>query len=337
MHVLKVILLVLMLAVLVTAQPAVAQEQPRQDQPQEIVIDRSKLLVQRRTGPSVSFLENPAVWMSEKQREFYGSMSKSLRQLKSHSAATAAVSLMLISFLYGAFHAAGPGHGKAIVSAWVLANRSDLRRGLLIAFLSALIQALSAITIVSTLVLLFSNAAALARQSAGVLESVSFAMIAGVGLYLMAQAWRSPQQEHRHEHGHHHDHSHHHHHGHTHSPAPSQVKPDATFLQMLTLAAAVGIRPCTGAILVLVFAWSAGLYWAGVLSTLVMGAGVFLTIAAIATLTVTAKSWALRLSAVDNQRVEQVARILKFGGGAVIAAMGILLFWGSRITSGGLT
>lgn len=306
-----------------------------QDTQSPVTIDKRKLLVQPRNQPAITFFEDPVLWMSEKQRSFYGSMSKSLRQIKAGSASNAAWTLLLVSFLYGVFHAAGPGHGKAVVSAWILANKSDLRRGMTVAFLSAMVQALTAILIVSGLMIFFSNATALARQSAGLLDSASFAMISVVGLYMMWTSWRGGQTSHHHDHQHHGIHQHDASCGHAHAPTPSQVRGETTFLQMLTLAIAVGIRPCTGAILVLVFAWSAGIYWAGVLSALVMGLGVFLTIGMIATLSVYAKALALKMAGTDNIHMALIARLLKFGGGMIIAGFGLLLFMGSMGNTAG--
>ena len=88
---------------------------------------------------------------------------------------------MLLSFGYGVFHAAGPGHGKAVISAWLLATENELRRGMLISFLSAIIQALTAILLVSVLFLVVASVGSTARNVAGVLESASYALIALLG------------------------------------------------------------------------------------------------------------------------------------------------------------
>lgn len=334
MRLIIVFLLGLMLFALPVAHSGHAQEVGTG----EVVIDKKKLLVQPRNQPAVSFVEDPVLWLNEKQRAFYGAMSNSLRRLKAGSPWAAAWSLLLVSFLYGIFHAAGPGHGKVVVSAWIAANKSDLRRGLTIALLSALIQALSAILIVSILMIAFSNATALAKQSVEILNSLSFAMIAGVGLYLMWGAWKGHAHGHEHHHDHAHGDDHHNHdHGHMHVPPPQSLRGDVSFLEMLSLAFAVGIRPCSGAILVLVFAWTAGLYWAGILSTLAMGLGVFITVALIAVASVYAKAWALRFAATDSDRMERLARFLKFGGGAVIAVLGLLMLLGSLGANTGLT
>ena len=147
MQLLRNLLMVFVLAGFFMA-PAMAQT--ASEPTSEIKIDKKKLLVQPRNADGslimVSFWEDPVLWVREKQQEFYGSMSGALRQIKTSSPYAAAWTLMLLSFGYGIFHAAGPGHGKTVISAWLLATENELKRGIVIAFLSSVIQALVAIT-----------------------------------------------------------------------------------------------------------------------------------------------------------------------------------------------
>ena len=174
------------------------------------------------------FFEDPVLWLQEKQRSYYGSMQQSIKAMNSTSPLAATLALMGLSFGYGVFHAAGPGHGKAVISAWLLATENELKRGIAIAFMSALVQALTAIAIVSGLLLLaylvlVANPGSTSRYLAGVLESASYALIAGMGLYLIWTAFRP------HAHGEAHamiiithmiiaHHAHHHHHDHASPP-----------------------------------------------------------------------------------------------------------------------
>lgn len=326
---------------------AVAQTQTEAQQPDKktVVIDKRKLLVQPRnadgTIKETAFTEDPVLWMRTKQQNFYGRMSNAIRQLKSGSKSAAAWTLLSISFLYGVFHAAGPGHGKAVVTGWVLATENELKRGILIAFLSALIQAMTAIIVVSALLLFVSGASAMARDVAGFLESASYLMIAAMGLYLMWNGWTSFRRKaavttpgpfelvsrpEAHA-GHIHDENCGC--GHAHAPAASEVRGDWSLSRAFAMAFAVGIRPCSGAILVLVASNTLGLYWAGVASTLAMGFGVFLTIAAIASLAVFAKSSAIKLVGADNPSTAIVVRWGKMAVGLAIVGFGTLLFLGS--------
>lgn len=342
------------------ALPAFAQST---DQPASAVtIDKRKLLVQPRnkdgTVQQAAFLDDPILWARDKQQAFYGRMSGALRQIKTGSAMAATWTLMLLSFGYGIFHAAGPGHGKAVISAWLLATENELKRGVVISFLSAIIQALTAIILVSVLLLIVASAGATARNMAGVLESASYGLIGLMGLYLIWTALRGlrpttahpqrDQSQHRsdrhhfdsfqplantHAHGADHQHGPDCGCGHAHVPEASQVKGDWSFARAFSLAFAVGIRPCTGAILVLVFANALGLYWAGIASTFAMAVGTFITVSVIAAVAVYSKKLAMRFASQNDRWINWLGFGLRLGGGAAIAFLGAILFLGSLGTT----
>jgi len=165
MRLLRALLMVFILAG-VFAAPAMAQTAGEPSS--EIKIDKKKLLVQPRNADGspimVSFWEDPVLWVREKQQAYYGSMSGTLRQIRTESPYAAAWTLMLLSFGYGIFHAAGPGHGKTVISAWLLATENELKRGIVIAFLSSIIQAFVAILLVSVLFLVVASASSAARD-----------------------------------------------------------------------------------------------------------------------------------------------------------------------------
>ena len=91
----------------------------------------------------------------------------------------------------------------------------------------------------------------------------------------------------------------------------------------------MGIRPCTGAILVLVFANAMGLYWAGVASTFAMALGTFITVSIIAAVAVYSKKLAMRVAGREERWMTWLGFGLRLGGGTVIAGLGALLFMGS--------
>ena len=339
----------LMIFVLAGFFAAPAMAQTANEPASEIKIDKKKLLVQPRNADGspimVSFWEDPVLWVREKQQAYYGSMSGTLRQIRTESPYAAAWTLMFLSFGYGIFHAAGPGHGKTVISAWLLATENELKRGVVIAFLSSIIQALVAILLVSVLFLVVASASSAARDVAGVLESASYAMICAMGLYLIWTALRPKANHDQHERAHHgHDHHHHHHDhvhdehcGHAHVAEAKQVRGEWSLTKAFSLAFAVGIRPCTGAILVLILANALGIYWAGVASTLVMGIGTFLTVSLIAAIAVYSKKLAMRLASTDDRMLGWLAFALRLGGGVAIAGLGTLLFLGSLGGSAGMT
>jgi nickel/cobalt exporter len=145
-------------------------------------------------------------------------------------------------------------------------------------------------------------------------------------------------------HGHHaHDHeahcSHHHHHedeasawGHAHAPEPQQLAGPGGWKRGLSAIVAVGLRPCSGAILVLVFALAQGLFWAGVASTFIMGIGTAVTVAVIATAAVGAKAWAKRFADSRSGYGMLAMRGIEAAAAVVIIAFGALLLTGYIVT-----
>ncbi len=293
-------------------------------------------------------------WIFDVQSAFSRAMTGALRALKTEGGA--AWSLVALAFAYGVFHAAGPGHGKAVVASYVLASERALMRGLRISFAAAMLQATVAVALVSVLALIFAATARTMTQVAGWIETASFAAVAAVGAVLL---WRKAgslgdlvaarkdaaalahAHDHGHAHHHHaHDHAHHHHHhhhdhghaadcgcGHSHAPV---VAENAPLREAAGAVLAAGLRPCSGAIVVLVFALSQGLYVWGVVAAFAMGLGVAITTGALASLAVLAKAGARRLAGgEESPRAILAVRSLETAAAAAVLALGASLLLGS--------
>ncbi len=292
-----------------------------------------------------------AGWILAKQAEFYRMMSGTIRAAKADG--SAAYTLLGISFLYGIFHAAGPGHGKAVISSYLVANDETWRRGVVLSFASAILQAFTAIAIVGIAAVLLGATAKAMGNTLRVIEIVSYALIIMIGLRLLWVKGRAfllllrPHGHGHHEHAHGHDHSHDHRHGHAHAhghehddaeeasawghahaPEPNELVGRHWLRRGLTAIVAVGLRPCSGAIIVLVFALAQGLFWIGVASTFVMGLGTAITVASIATLAVGARGLAGRLAKARPGAGMIFVRGLETAAAIVIVAFGALLLTG---------
>ncbi len=119
---------------------------------------------------------------------------------------------MGISFAYGVFHAAGPGHGKAVISSYLVANDETWRRGIALSFASAILQAFTAIAIVGIAAVLLGATAHVMGNAVRVIEIVSYALIVLIGLRLLwvkGRAFWHLLRPRAHDH---HDHAHDHHH-----------------------------------------------------------------------------------------------------------------------------
>jgi nickel/cobalt exporter len=304
-------------------------------------------------------------WLLAKQSEFYRQMSATIRAAKSDGSAV--WTLLAISFAYGIFHAAGPGHGKAVISSYLVANRETARRGIVLSFASALMQSLVAVVMVGIGAVLLSATAKTMCGAERVIEIASYALIAAFGARLVwikgggflralrpqqlvpAMAVAAPHHDHdhnhhdhahasvAHDHGHdhdrdHHDHDHGHVHdehcGHSHGPDTSELAGPGGWRRGLAAIFAVGIRPCSGAILVLVFALAQGLFWTGVAATFVMGLGTAITVATIAVVAVSARGLAQRLSGASDGGGALIMRGVEFGAAALVLLFGAGLLLG---------
>ena len=158
-------------------------------------------------------------WLLAKQSEFYREMSATIRAAKSDGSAV--WTLLAISFAYGIFHAAGPGHGKAVISSYLVANQETARRGIVLSFASALLQALVAVVVVGICAWLLNATAKTMCGAEKAIEIASYALIAAFGARLVwtkgggfmraLQAKPVPAMAAAHHHHGHHHHDHHHH------------------------------------------------------------------------------------------------------------------------------
>jgi nickel/cobalt transporter (NicO) family protein len=318
--------------------------------------------------------ERLSFWVTEKQAQYNRELVQAVRRFKTDNVFAAAGALALLSFLYGVFHAVGPGHGKAIISSYVLANERTARRGVLIAFMSSAFQALSAIVIVGVMAILLRATSVQMQAAEAIIERVSYALVMLVGawlLFVQIRALLTGKPAHSHAHGSHahghahaHDHGHAHHQGptghgsgghthaphahavgaghaagedcehcgHQHLPGPDQLESGWSWKRALALSFAVGVRPCTGAILVLVFALTQGLFWAGVFATFAMALGTALTVSALAVLAVVSRDWAAGLAngkGTGGRWMDRIYTLAALAGSGLVFLMGLLLFWGS--------
>jgi nickel/cobalt transporter (NicO) family protein len=305
-------------------------------------------------GPAAPEVGGFAGWILAKQAEFYRMLSGLIRAAKADG--SAAYTLLGISFLYGMFHAAGPGHGKAVISSYLVANDETWRRGIVLSFASAILQAFTAIAVVGIAAALLGATAKAMGDTVRVIEVVSYALIVLIGLRLLwvkgraflhllrGEAHSHHAHNHGHHHGHHHDKAHgheHHHHdhneeasawGHAHAPEPQELTGKHWLRRGLTAIVAVGLRPCSGAIIVLVFALAQGLFWIGVASTFAMGLGTAITVAAIATLAVGARGLAGRLARAKPGTGMILVRGLETAAALVIVLFGAALLTGYMVS-----
>lgn len=345
------------------------------------------------SGPFAHIL----MWINLRQQEFYRALATAMKAMRQDGSKMWL--LIALSFAYGIFHAAGPGHGKAVISSYMVANEVALKRGILLSFVSALLQGLTAIAVMLLAYFVLRGTSVSMTDAAWFMEIMSFVFVTLFGAWLL---WRklgptvlrlfgagpayslsaahahshgghshgghshaahahSAHSHARHDHDHtnhdhshvhdhgahahdHHDHGAHDHHdhgahahhgqaagevcetcGHSHAPDPSLLSGDRfDWRTAWSAVAAVGIRPCSGALIVLSFALLNGLWLGGLLSVLAMSLGTAITVSALATLAVTAKNWAVYFAG-DGRMGNRIHSIVEIGGAAFVFLFGLLL------------
>ncbi|MFB2550277.1 nickel/cobalt transporter [Ensifer soli] len=298
-------------------------------------------------GPFAGFF----AWVNAEQQGFYRALTGALRAMR--ESPWNVWPLIGLSFAYGVFHAAGPGHGKAVISSYMIANEVELRRGILLSFLSALMQGAVAILLIGATFLVLRGSSISMTDATRALEIASYALIAAFGFWLLLRKTRAMRAapaatgfaalpatgvEARLEHAQaplvrhfHHGHSHAPGEvcascGHAHAPDPALLKGERFALSDAWSAiVAVGLRPCSGALIVLSFALLNGLYAGGLLSVFAMSIGTAITVSVLATLAVTAKGAALRYAA-TGAAAQRVSNAIEIGGALMVLLLGLILF-----------
>ena len=261
-------------------------------------------------------------WIYTQQRLFHQELIEGLRALTGDSGAAAAWTLVSASFLYGVFHAAGPGHGKAVLTTYLVTHREQMKRGVVLAILAAFCQGLVAIVLVYGLIFLAGWLPKEAKEAVNWSERASFALLMAMGGYLAYRGirsalsrWRGRQAECC---------------GHAHAPSSEEIAAAVSLRATLGVVLSIGLRPCTGAVLVLVFAQISGLVWAGVGAVAAMSLGTALAVSVIAFAAINARSLAGRLAAQHGGGGWPLsADVVALAGGTILALIGYSLLLAS--------
>ena len=289
---------------------------------------------------AVSSAQGVMGWILAKELGFYRLLSGAIRTAKLNGGAP--WGLIALSLGYGIFHAAGPGHGKAVIASYMLANERALRRGLVIAFGAALLQGFTAVAIVGISAIVFQAAAARMTAAANVVEIVSYAGITVLGAVLVTMkgaallaAWRvAPSgvayagaggagnfraddctEDHLHGPGC----------GHFHAPDPSTLGAGFSWKRAALTMLAAGARPCSGAHFGSRLRLGAGIFSAGIFAVLAMSLGTAITTAALASTAVFAKNTAVKYATPGSRRSLMAGRLFEFAAASSVLGLGITL------------
>lgn len=299
---------------------------------------------------AVGHASGVAAWIIGQESRFSLALVGAVRAVK--DGPYAFWGLAALSFLYGVFHAAGPGHGKAVITSYMISNERALRRGVIIAFLAAVLQGAVAIALVGAAALIFNATAARMNAAARYLEYAAYAGIILLGLVLLFSKSKALIGAVRHalaarsipvfagarnlafapangagtflaDGGAAHMHSADC--GHLHAPDPARLGAGFSWRSAAVTIATAGARPCSGAILILVFAIAQGLFMAGVFAVFAMSLGTAMTTGALATFAVFAKKMAVGLSGRTSPRADIIGRLIEVAAALCVLVFGVVL------------
>jgi nickel/cobalt exporter len=306
------------------------------------------------------------LFVNYEQQAFYRALTGALKAMRQDP--WQLTSLIGLSFAYGVFHAAGPGHGKAVISSYMIANEIELRRGVVISFISAFIQGMVAVALVGGAWLVLRGTGITLTTATHAMEIASFVMVILFGGWLLFRKLRSMmgrmprhevmatpngpismmldwkenetrQQDGTYAFGQARGLAE----GHTfiagmacetcgqsHVPDPALLGAEKfSVREAWSAIIAVGLRPCSGALLVMTFSLLNGLYLGGVLSVLAMSLGTAITVSILATLAVIAKGAAVRFARRGPSASAWIGNAIEILGAVLVICMGGLLLGAS--------
>ncbi len=290
-------------------------------------------------------LMQSVVW----QKALHQQMAGLLQQVKA-APQQAGLALMLFSLGYGVLHALGPGHGKVVIATYLATHPARLKSSLKLTFAASLVQGGVAIALVTLMLVVLQLSSRQLHQSSFWLEKGSFILVMLLGVLLTWRALKrlfaaikamrpapalrinslAPLAAD-------HVHSAHCGCGHRHLPSDSELQAGSDWRTQAAIVLAMGMRPCSGAIMVLLFTKVIGVFGWGVLSALAMAVGTSLTISMLALLVHYSRRLAVRLS---RSRAPAAWSAVAWGalalaGGLILLAAGLLLYVSAQPEFGG--
>ncbi len=216
------------------------------------------------------------------------------------------VVLLLAAFAWGAIHALSPGHGKAMVAAYLVGTRGTARHAALLGLTVTVTHTAGVFAL--GVVTLAASAYVLPERLYPWLNLASGLLVLGVGAAVLRsrvrwararrrrQAGARAKPEHPHGHRHHHAHAHDHAHSHATGHAGREARPDRpTTRSLVALGASAGLLPCPSALVVLLAAIAQHQIALGLLLIVVFSTGLAATLTALGLLVVGMRSIGSRL------------------------------------------
>ena len=253
--------------------------------------------------------------MAPIQRSLNENMAHMTRALETSRSLGGLLLVVAFALAYGIFHAAGPGHGKTIVSSFFLANESKVHHSFIVGYLVAAVHALSALTVVLVLYYIIRGIFATgAEQAQHYIQLVTFAIIMVIGGFMLVRRATGHGHAHFYAHGEDDEHDH---------PGLRGL----SLRNLLGIAVPAGLIPCPGAVAVILFALSLHMLAVSILAVSSISLGMGTTISATGAIVILVKKGAIRaVTGASDERESKFRSVVEIGGAAILFLFGLVLF-----------
>jgi len=221
-------------------------------------------------------------------------ISSTIRSLNDDNMYETSLLILGVAFLYGLIHAAGPGHGKALVALYFTSNKSHYRKAFKMGYMISITHAFSAL--IFTFGIFYILKTMFRRnfnELSNIAMQISAFMIICVGLYLIYEAYKNKYNK--------------------------ELKIEKTNKSEYAVAFSAGVVPCPGVMTIVLFCIMLKQYFLGVLAAITMSLGMGLTISIAGILSIL-------LNKKTSHKLDSKAYILEITGGILILILGVFLF-----------
>jgi nickel/cobalt exporter len=256
-----------------------------------------------------SVLAKIMVW----QHQLNTKLTEQIKKIKDEKTWNTLLPLIFISFFYGVLHAAGPGHGKVVVFSYFISRKANVRKGIFLGNLISLFHAVSGIVIVLILYFVIKTAYLSPFETIShKIKLVSYGLIVLIGLLLLLNSMfnitaRLNSNAGRNE-----------------SPEESSNSKD-----ILPIALAVGMVPCPGVVIIMLFALSFNLLIIGLAMSFIMALGMATTITLTGIISIFGREGMLKGFARRERSRRLFQKGLTIFGSLLIILLGGMLLTGS--------
>lgn len=248
------------------------------------------------------------------QRDLNARLSELSRSVTEEGNAGVFFILLAAAFGYGLVHALGPGHGKVVMASYALANPLKAKQGVLLGAGVAVVHTLSAVVLVTALYLILNSSyQAYGGMPKKIITLVGYGLIAGMGALLLVRAVFRLRRPGR---------------GDAISPQTEAPAAAGKTRELVLPALLMGMVPCEGAVLILVFSLSIDAFWLGICLSAVMSAGMAVTISVVGLLALGAKKGTAAFLSKRKNALRILTSLVQLSGAAVIMMFGAALFAG---------